>query len=234
LQLSPPAGAVPIPTDVAQALTAALVARGPGPAVSVYRPDRRDEQGVASLAQWAAKGAHLLEAELVLSRGDRLHLDVAPDWPLAAVCLAAWWAGIAVDLTHPADVAVVHDGRPRPDAQDVLWTGDAVDGAPDGPGRGDAWPVAVQSWPDAPPPPQAAPEAIALIAGDRRWTQAELLAEAAAIGTGRLGVDGADLEPVSAVLTLAARPVATPHATVLLLGADRAAADGERVRTWWP
>lgn len=235
MQLSPLAAPGPVPTDVARAVTGALEARGPGPAVTVRRPDRREEQGVASLAQWAAKGAHLLEAELVLSRGDRIHLDVAPGWPLAAVCLAAWWAGVAVDLTPAAaDVAVVHEDRPRPEAADVLRTGDGVDGGPVAAGGGEAWAVAVQSWPDAPPPPQAAPGATALIASDRRWTQAELLADAAAIGAGRLGVDAADLDPVTAVLAVAARPVATPHATVLLVGTDRAGAEGERVRTWWP
>jgi hypothetical protein len=237
VQLSPPSGAAPTPTDVAGGLTAALAARGPQPAVTVLRPDRRDEQGVASLAQWAAKGAHLLEAELLLGPGHRLHLEAPPAWPLAAVCLAAWWAGIAIDLDADAEVAVVHEDRSAPEAEDVLWLGDGVDGGPrpsdDGP-PGEAWPVAVQSWPDAPPPPGAGPDVTALIADGRRWTQRELLADAAAIGTGRLGVDASSLDPVSAVLAVAARPIATPHPTVVLAGVDRAAADGEQVRTWWP
>jgi uncharacterized protein (TIGR03089 family) len=234
VQLSPPPSTGPPPIDVASGLTAALAARGPGPAITVHRTTRREEQGVASLAQWAAKGAHLLEAELVLSRGDRLHLDVAPGWPLAAVCLAAWWAGVAVDLSADADVAVIQEGRPAPEAADVLWTGNGVDGGPTAPVEGEPWAVAVQSWPDAPPPPQAAPEATALITGDRRWTQAEVLAAGAELGRGRFGVEATDLDPVTAVLALAARPIATPHATVLLVDTSRADADGERVTTWWP
>lgn len=259
MQLSPPTTDTPVPTDVATAVTLALAARGPGPAVTVVRPGRREEQGVASLAQWAAKGAHLLEAELLLTRGDRLHVDVAPGWPLAAVCLAAWWAGIAVDLTDTrAEVAVVHEGRSPRTGGDVLWTGDDLDGGPlgsaGGPGgagtslggasdrasgsasgsTGEAWVTAVQSWPDAPPPPGAAADAPALLAEGRTWTQRELLAEAATIGRGRLGIEASRLDAITAVLTLAARPVATPHATVLLVGVDRDTAAGERVTTWWP
>lgn len=238
MQLSPPSAPGPVPTDVATAVTRALSTRGPAPAVTVLHPDRREEQGVASLAQWAAKGAHLLEAELLLGPGDRLHVDLAPGWPLAAVCLAAWWAGIAVALPGhdgAAEVAVVSEGRTAPSgADDVLWVGAGVDGGPLGTVDGEAWPIAVQAWPDAPPPPGAAPDRIALWTADGPRTQAQLLADAAAIGQGRLGAASDHLDPVAAVLAIAARPVATPHPTVLLVGADRAAAEGERVRTWWP
>lgn len=239
MQLAPPPTSGSVPTDVAAAVTAALSTRGPAPAVTVLHPSRREEQGVASLAQWAAKGAHLLEAELLLQPGDRLHVDVAPGWPLAAVCLAAWWAGITVTLPGAggpaAEVAVVSEGRTAPpDAADVLWVGDGVDGGPLGTVDGEAWPVAVQAWPDAPPPPGAEADRMALRTGEVTRTQAELLAEGAAIGQGRLGVSVTDLDALTAVLAIAARPVATPHPTVLLAGTDRAAADGERVRTWWP
>ena len=238
MQLTPPPAAAPAPTDVASAVTAALSSRGPAPAVTVLRPDRREEQGVASLAQWAAKGAHLLEAELLLQPGDRLHVDIAPGWPLAAVCLAAWWAGIAVALPGAdgpaAEVAVVTEGRPAPaGAQEVLWVGDGIDGGPLGAVDGEAWPVAVQAWPDAPPPPGAAADRIALRTAEVTRTQAELLAEAAAIGQGRLGVEVARLDAVTAALAIAARPVAGPHPTVVIDRVGREAADGERVRTWW-
>lgn len=238
MQLSPPPASGPVPSDVPTAVTDALSSRGPGPAVTVVRADRREEQGVASLAQWAAKGAHLLEAELLLRPGDRLHVDVAPGWPLAAVCLAAWWAGVAVALPGAdgpaAEVAVVSEGREPPaGAADVLWVGDAVDGGPLGEPAGEAWPVAVQAWPDAPPPPGGRPDRIALRTADGPLDQRALLERAAAIGQGRLGVDGVALTPQAAVLAIAARPVAGPHPTVVLLGADREDAAGERVRTWW-
>lgn len=238
MQLSPPSAPGPVPTDVATAVTAALSTRGPAPAVTVVHADRREEQGVASLAQWAAKGAHLLEAELLLGPGDRLHVDVAPGWPLAAVCLAAWWAGVAVALPghdHRAEVAVVSEGRRAPDgAEDVLWVGAGIDGGPLGEVAGEAWPIAVQAWPDAPPPPGAAPDRVALWTADGPRTQAQLLAEAAAIGEGRLGVEASGLDAVAAVLAIAARPVAGAHPTVVLTDAPRSAVDGERVRTWWP
>ena len=238
MQLSPPSAPGPVPTDVATAVTAALTTRGPAPAVTVVHAARREEQGVASLAQWAAKGAHLLEAELLLGPGDRLHVDVGPGWPLAAVCLAAWWAGVAVALPGHggrAEVAVVAEGRQPPQgAEDVLWVGAGVDGGPVGDVPSEAWPIAVQAWPDAPPPPGAAAERIALWTADGSRTQAQLLADAAAIGQGRLGVQVADLDAVGAVLAIAARPVATAHPTVVLTDAPRSAVDGERVRTWWP
>lgn len=238
MQLSPPSAPGPVPTDVASAVTTALSTRGPAPAVTVVHADRREEQGVASLAQWAAKGAHLLEAELLLGPGDRLHVDLAPGWPLAAVCLAAWWAGVAVALPGHggrAEVAVVTEGRRAPDGtEDVLWVGAGVDGGPVGEVDGEAWPVAVQAWPDAPPPPGATPERVALWTAEGSRTQAQLLAEAAAIGQGRLGVTADTLDPVAAVLAIAARPVASAHPTVVVTDADRADVAGERVRTWWP
>jgi hypothetical protein len=165
--------------------------------VTVLRPERRDEQGVATLAQWAAKGAHLLEADLGLGPGDRLHVDVRAGWPLAAVCLAAWWAGITVTTDGDAEVAVVDESRPVPDGvEDLLRTGAAVDGVAGGaPCDGETWSEAVQTFPDAPPPPEPPRSSPALAAGPRRFTQRELLADAAALGDrrGTLGVtaDGA-------------------------------------------
>lgn len=237
MQLRPPPDPSTVPEDVATALDAAARTLGFRPAVTVLRPDRRDEQGVASLAQWAAKGAHLLEADLGLGPGDRLHVDLPAGWTLAAVCLAAWWAGLTVTTDGDAEVAVVDEGRPIPPAAtDVLRTGAAVDGAPLEACDGEPWAEAVQAFPDAPPPPRAAPDLPAFAAGPRRWGQRELLADAAALGDrrGTLGLTASTADPVLAVLGAAARPIAAQRPTVVLAGADREAAAADRVSTWLP
>jgi uncharacterized protein (TIGR03089 family) len=147
VQLRPPPDPSAVPSDVATGLRAASEELGFRPAVTVLRPDRRDEQGVATLAQWAAKGAHLLEADLGLGPGDRLHVDVPAGWTLAAVCLAAWWAGITVTTDGSTEVAVVEEGRPVPSGvADLLRTGAAVDGAPLATTEGEAWSEAVQTF----------------------------------------------------------------------------------------
>jgi uncharacterized protein (TIGR03089 family) len=237
VQLVPPPDPSSVPTDVASGLIGAAQALGFRPAVTVLRPDGRQEQGVASLAQWAAKGAHLLEADLGLGPGDRVAVDLPAGWTLAAVCLATWWAGCAVALDGDAEVAVVDEHRTPPSAAvDVLWTGDAVDGAPQGGTVGDPWPVAVQPFPDAPPPPRASPDLPALVDGARRFTQRELLADAAALGDrrGALGLDDTAVDRTLAVLACAARPIAARRPTVVLDGVPREAAAGDRVTAWLP
>jgi uncharacterized protein (TIGR03089 family) len=235
VQLVPPPDPSSVPTDVAAGLRAATQTLGFRPAVTVLRPEGRQEQGVASLAQWAAKGAHLLEADLGLGPGDRVAVDLPAGWTLAAVCLAAWWAGCTVALDGDAEVAVVDEDRTPPAAAvDVLWTGAAVDGAPRGATIGDPWSVAVQPFPDAPPPPRASPDLPALVDGVRRFTQRELLADAAALGDrrGALGLDGVAVDRSLAVLACAARPIAAQRPTVVLDGVPREAAAGDRVTVW--
>lgn len=237
MQLRPPPDPAAVPTDVASGLRAATEALGFRPAVTVLRPGAREEQGVASLAQWAAKGAHLLEVDLGLGPGDRVAVDLPAGWTLAAVTLAVWWAGATVSLDGGAEVAVVEEGRPPPaGAVDVLWTGRAVDGAPVAVTAGEPWAVAVQPFPDAPPPPRAASDLPALASGSRRFDQRELLADAAALGdrTGTLGVDASAVDPVVAVLACAARPIAARRPTVVVDGVERTAADADRVAAWLP
>jgi uncharacterized protein (TIGR03089 family) len=239
VQLAPPSRPGPPPADVAQAIRAAVDLLGQRPAVTVLHPDRREEQGIASLAQWAAKGAHLLTLDLLLEPGDRLHLDAPPSWQGAAVCLAAWWAGIEVTLDGDAHVAVVHESRSAPAAADeVLWLGDALDGSPLGSTAGEAWAHAVQAFPDQPPTPSAAPDRAALRGGDLRYDQASLLQTAATLGAGTAGLesdehDGRSPERrVGDLVAVAARPFVLHRPTVVLRGTDREAATGERVTTW--
>jgi hypothetical protein len=239
VQLDAPRSPRPAPGELASALARAREELGHRPAVTVLGRERRDEQGIASLAQWAAKGAHLLELDLMLEPGERLAVDLAPGWPLVAVSLAAWWSGVAVDLDGTAAAAVVQEGRTAPTtAQDVLWVGDAVDGSPIGDAAGEAWTSAVQSFPDHPPPPRATPDLPAIVTAERTLTQAEVLTAATSLlgDGGTLGIDG-DVElPASLLLTaLAVRPLLAGRPTVLLQpGVDRSAATGEKVTFWLP
>jgi uncharacterized protein (TIGR03089 family) len=246
VQLGPPADRPPAARDLATALEQARVRLGNRPAVTVLSPRGREEQAVASLAQWAAKGAHLLEADLLLAPGDAVRLDAPWSWPAAAVCLAAWWAGLAGELDPhgDAEVAVLdeHVADP-PDAGEVLRVGDAITGAPLGEVAGEAWTLAVQAFPDQPPRPQAAPDRVALTHRGRSWTQVEVLDVARDLGQGTMGLTsdrpadvGGDPDPaVVGLVALAVRPLLAGRPTVVLRGGvAREAAAGERVATWWP
>ena len=60
------------------------------------RTGERVELSVATYANWVAKTASLLQDELGLEHGDRLHLDLPPHW-LGPVWLgAAWSLGLVV------------------------------------------------------------------------------------------------------------------------------------------
>jgi hypothetical protein len=239
MQLASPPARRPAPADLAAALAAARDELGHRPAITVLGPDRRDEQGVASLAQWAAKGAHLLALDLLLEPGDQLVLDAPLGWTCAAVAAAAWWHGVTVVLggedAPGAPVAVVEEGREPPtDAEEVLWLGPEVDGAPAGEVAGEAWVHAVQTFPDQPPAPRASADLPALAVGDERWTQAELLALAAQLpNEGTFGLDDPpSLTRAEAFAAVAVRPLLVGRPTVVLRGVDRSAAEGERVSAW--
>ena len=232
VQLGPPPGSRPTPTDLPTAVRDAASDLGHRPAITVLRRDRRDEQGMASLAQWAAKGAHLLEADLLLEPGDRLALRGPATWPLAAVALAAWWAGIVVTLDGDAEVAVVHEGYDAPSgAEDVLFTGDAVDGSPTGPVAGEPWAQAVQAFPDHPPTPRGHGTSAALEHDGLVATQQELI-DRVAEEQGVLGIELATVGAVDGLIAVAVRPFVTGRATVVLAGADLQDAAGERVAVW--
>lgn len=232
----PRRGADVPPHDLAAALRRAADAWGHRPAITVLRRDRREEQGFASLAQWAAKGAHLLTLDLLVEPGDRLALVGPPGWMPAAVSLAAWWAGAVVVPAGPAAVAVVHEQAPVPDGvAEVLRWGDAVDGTPVTDGMDEPWAIAVQAFPDAPPPSRASAALPALGTTRALLDHAGVLAAATA-GTAADGVAGfvvrPDLDPAAWLPTVAVRPLVTGRPTVVLDGVGPGAADAERVTTW--
>lgn len=193
---------------------------------------------MTSLAQWAAKGAHLLELDLLLSPGDRISLDAPLSWTSAAVCLAAWWAGVTVTLDGDAEVAVVHPDRKVPQDVELFSVGDAIDGSPGSVegselGGAEPWVRAVQSFPDQPPAPQAAAEQAALRLGGRDYTHAQVMDIARTMGTGTAGVVADQTPPLEGLIAVTARPLVTHRPTVVVRqGVDRSAAEGDRVRHW--
>ncbi|MBW3620839.1 MAG: hypothetical protein KY461_11380 [Actinobacteria bacterium] len=231
MQLRPHAPRPPAAGDLAGALQAAADVLGHRPAVTVLRAGRRDEQGVATLRQWASKTAHWLAIEHGLVAGDRLGLHGPPDWVPVAACLGAWWAGVTVTVGGDADVALVHEGHTPPSSGEVVTYGAAVDGSPLQPGPDEPFAIAVQAFPDQPPTPGAAPDLAALEADGGTWTQAELLAAARALPDATLGLDGT-LPAAAWVPALAVHPLTSGRPTVLLDGVGSAAAEGERVTTW--
>lgn len=247
LRLAGPFRPDPSLRDVPGLVRDAAARLGQRPAVTVRTADVRSEQGAASLAGWAAKGAHLLADDpalaldgLGLAPGSSLALDAPPSWTTAAVCLAAWWAGLVVVPAGDAPVAVVHARRPHPPgAHTVLTLGDAFDGS-DPAGDPDAsFVVRAQPLPDRPPAPSGAPERTALAAAGRTWTQAELVALARDLASvpGPIGVVADPAAPPPAdpedwarlLAAVALRPLATGAATVVALGVDAAALATEGV-----
>jgi uncharacterized protein (TIGR03089 family) len=243
LSRTPPSGG----DDVAQALVAAAASLGQRPAITFLTPAGRQEQGFRSLAGWVAKGAHLLHDELGLRPGDALGVAGPAGWPLASVCLAAWWSGLRITTTNGApDVAafVLHVSQPTLTAGlPVLWLGDETDGTAITPDGGECFTEAVLPYPDRAPSPAAAPDAIAWQHGSDRRTQAQLLEQLRTIPAGVVGLRRsrhADVvsDPVALAL-LALRPLVTGSASVIVddvTGGDveelEQAAAAERVAAW--
>jgi hypothetical protein len=244
MQLGAPAGPGPVPDHVGVAVRNGAARLGHRPAITQLLPSGRQEQSGASLAQWAAKGAHFLEVDLGLGPGDRLHLAAPLGWGTAAVALAAWWAGIALTST-PDDSAftVAHTDRAEavPPRREVFWLGDGIDGAPSAAGRPDATPIdpseawvrAVQPFPDQPPPSHATGTAIALVDGERTTTQGRLLELATSLGGEvTLGLDGPCQDLATDLALLCLRPLWCSRPTVVVRDLPRSAADGDRVGRW--
>lgn len=244
MQLSGPEGVGPA-SDIAEAVRAGAAALGHRPAITVLHPEARYEQSAASLGNWAAKGAHLLELDHLVGPGGRVGLLAPPCWTTAAVALAAWWLGAAVVLDQPGEVTVLHgdgevddDGRLGAldrhgiDPATALVVGDRLDGSASGELGLAGWTREAQPLPDHPPAARAGATALALALGDRSWDQRELLALAGEPQRGTVGVETGVTDPVTALVATALRPLVTGAPAVVLRGVSRQAADPERVSTW--
>jgi len=205
---------------------------GHRPAVTAITENGRYEQSYASMAQWVAKGAHLLQSDLMIEPGEKLAICSRLSWHTQAIVLAAWWVGLDV-TTNPQGAAVVivssplsHDGL----GAHVFSVGDAIDGAPLVPFGVPAWTHGVRLFPDAPPPATCTPQMIALSDKTDRFTHAQLLARVDSEGV--MGYDVSQPITADMLFAVAARPMITGHRTVILDGVAPAAAANERVAVW--
>ena len=221
-------GRIPPPSgdDAARTLIAASTSLGQRPAITFLTPAGRQEQGFRSLAGWVAKGAHLLHDELGCRPGDVLGVAGAAGWPLASLCLAAWWSGLTISTSvSDAEVAtvaavVLQVGRPAPAGVPVLWLGDGPDGTAPTLDGGECWTEAVLPYPDRAPSAAATPDAIAWQHGSVRLTQAQLIEGTRTIPAGVIGLRRSRhanviTDPIAlAALTL--RPLVTGTASVIV------------------
>ncbi len=100
------------------------------PRLVVYTAGGRTELSGASLANWTAKVAGLLNDELGLGPGDVAAVRATAGWQLAPVLLGCWWAGLTVTAENaPAQVAFVDPGADA-DAADVFVLSHHPFGAP--------------------------------------------------------------------------------------------------------
>jgi uncharacterized protein (TIGR03089 family) len=207
-------------------------AYGHRPAVTAIGPHGRYEQSYVSLAQWAAKGAHLLTADLLLEPGDRLAICSRVSWHTSAILLAAWWVGLEVSLDpHGAAVVILSE---KPDVRDpnaqLFSVGDTIDGAPHEPFGVPAWTHEVRMFPDTPPPATCTAEMIALSDHHRRLSHRDVLARHD--NDRVIGCDVSDTVTLDTLCDIAARPMARGQRTIILDGVPRTAADAERVDVW--
>ncbi len=223
----------PSARDIPEAIRSGAAALGHRPAVTVLHPAARYEQSGTSLANWAAKGAHLLQLDHAVAAGDVVGLLAPPCWASASAALAAWWLGAIVDLSGAGTVSIVHQHRtPPPGAGEVLRIGDALDGGPQGPSAAPVWTHEAQPMPDHPPPAAGEAEAPALRIEGRLLSQEDLLRLATSLPPGTAGVEEERTDPVTALVTIALRPLLTGYATVVLRGVGRDTAAPERITVW--
>ncbi len=226
------------PSDLAQALGRGARRLGHRPAVTVLHAFARYEQSGASLANWAAKGSHLLELDHLVGPDDAIAIAAPACWTTASAALAAWWLGAAVRLDSAgATVTIRHETAiPASDAVgEMLLVGDALDGGPTGPADHPVWTHEAQTMPDAPPAAAAGADRIALVRGAQRLTQQEVITMADDLGEGVLGVETDRVDPLLALVATAVRPLLTGRPTVVLrAGVGREDAEAERVSAWCP
>ncbi|MGP4113985.1 TIGR03089 family protein [Streptomyces sp. 4N509B] len=105
----------PTPADL---LRSALAADASRPLVTYYddATGERVELSVATLGNWVAKTANLLQDELAAERGDRLALLLPAHWQTAAWLLACAATGVVAEIDgDPATTDLVVSGPERLD-----------------------------------------------------------------------------------------------------------------------
>ncbi|WP_129842276.1 TIGR03089 family protein [Streptomyces sp. RFCAC02] len=186
-----------VPADLLRAALAADPAR---PLLTYYddATGERVELSAATLANWVAKTANLLQDELSAGRGDRLALLLPAHWQTAAWLLACAATGVVADVGgDPRDADLVVAG-PDQLAEARACAGERVAlslrplGArfPEPPAGFTDYAVAVPGQPDtfdAYDPP--GPDDVAIGVGGRDLTGAQVIALARADAAER-GLDG--------------------------------------------
>jgi uncharacterized protein (TIGR03089 family) len=127
----------------------------------------RTELGHATFANWAAKTANLLAEDLALSPGSSVALRVGGHWAGAVTAVAAWHAGLVVDLAalEPAAVAVVREDLDPAAADELLVVGRGLGARATAPvARGEPFADEVLAQADEFTPPPVTSEAPALVA----------------------------------------------------------------------
>ncbi len=205
---------------------------GHRPAITALTDEGRYEQSYTSLAQWAAKGAHLLQADLSCEPGDRLAVLSRVSWHTTAIVLAAWWVGLEVTTDPTGAQVVIVSEPPTTDVGDahMFSVGGAIDGAPVTPFGVNPWTHEVRLFPDTPPPATCLPDMPAVRDGDVAFSHRDLINR-----TDVDGVIGRDVDaPITAAMLfdVAARPMLTGQRTVIIDRVAQASAHAERVSVW--
>ena len=101
-----------IPNSPARLLADALAADPANPFLTFYddATGERVELSLATLDNWVAKTANLLQDGLGTDPGDRVAIMLPPHWQGAVWMLAAWSAGLTVTLDGPGGADVVVTG----------------------------------------------------------------------------------------------------------------------------
>lgn len=181
------------PADLLRSALAAAPAR---PLITYYddATGERAELSVATLANWVAKTAHLLQDELAAERGDRLALLLPAHWQTAAWLLACAATGVVAEPGgDPATAALVVAGpghleqaRACPGERIALSLRPLGARFPQPPPGFTDFAVAVPGQPDAftayDPPGPGDP---ALVAGGEELTCGEVVARARADAAAR-------------------------------------------------
>jgi uncharacterized protein (TIGR03089 family) len=112
-----------IPADL---LAGAVASASAQPFLTFYddRSGERVELSVATLDNWVAKTANLLQDGLNTEPGERLTIALPTHWQAAVWTLAAWAAGLVVDLDQAEGPDVAVSG---PDTLDAVLTWKARD-----------------------------------------------------------------------------------------------------------
>ena len=183
-------------TTPGQLLDAALRRDGARPLLTWYDDGsgERIELSVATAANWAAKTANHLVDDLDLQPGDAIGLEPTSHWLSPVVLLGAWTAGVAVDLTGSAEIAL--------------------------PGDQAMWMRTVLAQPDALLVTPAGDADIGIVTAQRSWSLAELVMAAGNPPPHCRVLSTRPLADVDAVIDLLAVPLVADGSAVLVTNAD--------------